>query len=377
VVVGQFVEWVESAAPLRRAEAARALCRAFILSPADGQEREAMATAITVMIQSAAADVRAAIADALADSEAAPRHVIATLATDQVSIAAVLIRRSPLFIDGELITLLATAPTAVQDAIAQRRGLSCAVAAAIVKSCPVDICLTLLGNPSALIDDATFARLADRSDEDSALREPMLARRDLTPAVHQRLVKCVADKLSGLVRSRAWMSETRTALVAREATDRATISIAAGAEVHALAALVEHLRASAQLTTALLMRAVCAGQLDFFEIALAALAGVPVGRVASLVRARRNSGLRSIYLRAGLPAVAFDAFATAIDAWGRIANENQADYYRSTGDVTEAALARYAAIADGAGSEVATTLRRFAAEQAREAAQQYARPAAA
>ena len=40
-------------------------------------------------------------------------------------------------------------------------------------------------------------------------------------------------------------------------------------------------------------------------------------------------------------------------------------------------LARYAAVADGEGSEIAPMLRRFAAERAREAAYEYARASAA
>jgi uncharacterized protein (DUF2336 family) len=378
VLVGEFVDWVESAPAGRRAEAAYALSRAILFAPPESGDRAAMEAAITVLLDTAATDIRHAIADALADSEHAPRHVIAALAADQVAIAARVLSRSPLFIDAELSGFLPAVARSLRVAIATRPVVSSALAAAIAEIGDREVSLALLNNPGATINAATFAALGERCGDDPAVREAMLARPDLPPAVHQGLVKRLADALGTMVVAKSWVSEGRAALTTREATERATVAIAAAAEPAALPALVEHLRASGQLTTALILRAACAGYLDFFEMALAALAGVPVNRVANLVRAGRSGSLRAIYARAGLPPLAFDAFAAAVETWGRIADEGQTtDYYQSTAAVAEAILARYAPIADGEGSEVATMLRRFAAEQAREAAHEYARLSAA
>jgi uncharacterized protein (DUF2336 family) len=173
--------------------------------------------------------------------------------------------------------------------------------------------------------------------------------------------------------AKSWAGEERAVSITRDACDRATVALAAETETDDLPALVEHLRVTGQLTTALLLRSVCAGNVALFEVALSALARVPLHRVASLVRAGRLDALRAAYGRAGLPAVAFDAFAAALGTWRRISEEGESDRYRATQRMVDAVLTRYAAISDGEAHELATMLRRFAADQARDAARDFAR----
>jgi hypothetical protein len=119
------------------------------------------------------------------------------------------------------------------------------------------------------------------------------------------------------------------------------------------------------LTTALLLRSVCAGNVALFETALAALSRVPEARVKSLVRA-------------GLPAQAFQAFAVAIETANRLDRESgPTDRYRYTREMVDAVVARYRDITDGEMNELTTMLRRFAADQAREAARDHVREASA
>jgi uncharacterized protein (DUF2336 family) len=210
------------------------------------------------------------------------------------------------------------------------------------------------------------------------VRDALLLREDLPADVHQRIVRAVGDQLGELIVRKAWVPENRAKTVTREACDRATVAIAAETETEELSALVEHLRATGQLTTALLLRAVCAGNVAFFEAALAALSGVPHARIASLVRAGKASALRAAYNKAGLPPLAFDAFTAALDTWRQVAAEGgPKDRYRFTMQMVEAVVARYANITDGEVNELATMLRRFAADQARDAARDFAKAAVA
>ncbi len=123
---------------------------------------------------------------------------------------------------------------------------------------------------------------------------------------------------------------------------------------------------------------VCAGNVAFFETALASLSGAPQHRISSLVRAGRVSGLRAAYAKAGLPPLAFDAFAAALDTWRKAAGEGgPKDKYRFTMQMVDAVIARYADITDGEMNDLTTMLRRFAADQAREAARDFAKAAVA
>ncbi len=338
-----------------------------------------MEAAITVLLDSASPDVRFAVADALSASPDAPRHVIVTLVADQPHIAAVALARSPLLIDSELVDIVAAASDPLQVAVASRPVVSSTVSASIAEVGERGGCLALVANPGASIASISLKRIVERFGDDAEIREAMLARPDLAVDVHQMLIRHLGDLLGDMIVQRSWVSEGRARKVTRDACDRATVAIAAETTTEDLPALVEHLRITEQLTTALLLRAVCAGNIDFFESGLAVLAHVPRQRVSHLVRAGRATALRAICAKAGLPRLAFDGFSAALDTWRRIAEEEVGpeDRYRFTREIVDAVITRYADITEGEANELAAMLRRFAADQARDAAREYAREASA
>jgi uncharacterized protein (DUF2336 family) len=372
--VGDFFRWAESVPPLYRAAAARTLAGVFFDERTAEETRHAVEAALTILLDDASPEVRLALADALGDSPEAPRHIMLALAADQVEIAAVVLARSPVFIDEELVDIVAAADERLQAAIASRADLSGAVSAALAEVGEREACRALIANERARVARISLRRMAERFGDEPAMRELMLARRGLPSDVRQLLVRRLSDALGDLVTARSWVPEERAKKITGDACDRATVALAAETECEDLPALVEHLRITGQLTTALLLRAVCAGNVALFETALAVLAHVPETRVTSLVRAGRTSSLRAVYAKAGLPAVAFDAFAAALDTCRRIAEEGgPRDRYRFTRHMVEGVLARYHRITDGEMNELTAMLRRFAADQAREAARELAR----
>jgi len=375
--VRDFLLWMETAPRGRRAEAGFALARSYLHTEVDDATRRDMQAALTVLLDDDAPEVRYALADALAASDKAPRHVIVGLAADHAEIAALVLSRSPLFLDSELIDIAAAAAAPLQEAVARRPLVSQSVAAAIAEVGEKSACLVLLANPGAGIATISFRRIAERFGDELDIREALLMRDDLSAEIRQLLVRTVSDRLNAMVVDRAWLPETRARAVTREACDRATIAIAAETETRELPALVEHLRVTGQLTTALLLRAVCAGNMSFFQAALSVLTGVPEKRVAALVRGRRMAGLRAAYTRAGLPAYAFDAFNAVLDVWRRAPDVGPEERFRFIAANVETVLSRYHDIGEAEVRELAAMLRRFAAEQTRAAARDYVRAVAA
>ncbi len=370
----EFLDWIDRAPTGHRASAARALCRFYLQGEVRAEVSDAVEAALTILLDDPAPEVRRALADVLGPSPAAPHHIIISLAVDLPDIAVTVVAQSPLLIDAELVDIAAAGTPALQTAIAGRKALSGAVAAALAEVGERRACLALLRNPAATIARISFRRIAERFGDDAGMRDAILARPDLPANVHQMLIRRLGDALGTMMVAKWWAEEDRAIAVTRDACDRATVALAAETESDELPELVEHLRVTGQLTTGLLLRTVCAGNVALFETALAVLARTPVERVASLVRAGRVSVLRAIYGKAGLPTRAFDAFAVALDTWRKIAEEGGSDdRYHATRRMVEAVLSRYSQISDGEMYELATMLRRFAADQAREAARDYAR----
>ena len=83
-----------------------------------------------------------------------------------------------------------------------------------------------------------------------------------------------------------------------------------GAEVERLAA---NLFARNVLTPTLVLRALCVGDLAFFQAAMAVLAGIPVENVKPLIYDQGRAGLEAIYEQSRLPHELFSAFRTAVE----------------------------------------------------------------
>ena len=77
--------------------------------------------------------------------------------------------------------------------------------------------------------------------------------------------------------------------------------------------LVQHLRATGQLTAGLILRALLSGNLELFDAALAELSGLPLARVSALLHDRGGASLQALLIRAGLPESTFAAFRVALE----------------------------------------------------------------
>jgi len=145
----------------RRAAAAGALARALIDGEFACAERCAAEAALTALLDDPSPKVRLALADALSLSRQAPIHLIDALASDQPEVAALVLGRSPLLGEADLVARVASGRASTQRLIAGRPNLSCAVAAALAEVADADACLALLANPSAEISPSGFRRMAD------------------------------------------------------------------------------------------------------------------------------------------------------------------------------------------------------------------------
>lgn len=371
MIVRQFLKWIQTAPPGERADATSALARAYLYSDLASGDRLAAEAAMTVLLDDPSVLVRRAMAEVLAGSEHAPRSVILGLTQDQIDIAEIVIERSPVLLDVELVDLAASGKESLQLAIASRAALSRAVAAAVAEVGHPAACLLLIENPGADITGAALARIAERHGHLAAIRDALLARDDLPTETRQALVSTLADTLARFVTHREWLPEDRAKSVTREACDRATVAIAAGQTPEQVAALVRHLAQTGQLTGALLLRALLSGNLHFLIDALAELSGLSPSRISSVLGDRSGHGFRALFERAGLPQGAYSAFRAAIEVVQEMGFASAPGYTALGRSMVEQVIARYAPESVGELDELYALLRRFATEAARDEARHF------
>jgi len=314
MIVRHFLQWVRTAAAGERADATSALARALLYSDLSYDDRIAAEGALVMLLDDPSPLVRRAMAEALAASPDAPPSVILALTTDQPQIASLVLERSPLLLDTDLVDCVGAGDSVTQSAIARRADLPRSVAAAIAEVGTPEACLALMDNDSAEIAPFSLDRMVERHGNLASIREALLARDDLPVSTRQAILVRLAETLTEFVTSRVWLEEGRARRIAREATEKATVAIAASSPTNQVRPLVAHLRESGQLSSGLILRALLSGNVRLFEEALAELSGLPLSRVAALVHDRRGATFQALYTKAGLPASAYSAFRAALDA---------------------------------------------------------------
>lgn len=318
MILRQILPWAQTASATKRAEAAGALARAWLELDLDADEQMDVERALMTLLDDPSPLVRRTLADWFASEPQAPSALISALACDQSEISAPVLARSPLLTDAELIDCAATGDAFAQSAIAIRPALSSSVGAALAEIGVREAAIALAVNPGASLPAFSLARLVERFGEDAEMREALLARDDLPPALRNVLINAAARILGDFVVERGWLSAARAERVLREERDRANVCLVAEAAEKdgraGLRALVAYLRESEQLTASLALRALLSGNPQLFEAALAELSGLHADKVAAHVRHFRGPGFAALYERAGLPRDLLPAFRSALQA---------------------------------------------------------------
>lgn len=315
MIVRRFVKWCETASARERREGILILGRAFAQDRVPPKDLESVVAALTLALDDPSPNVRMALAETLAGCARAPRPIVMALCEDNEDIAARVASRSPILCDGELIDLAAGGSVSLQAALAGRAEVSIRLAAAIAEVGAPAACLTLLRNEGATIAAISLCRLAERHGTDAALREALLLRDDLPPGIRQMLILEVGRALSLMPLVRRSLGDGRTRALVLDACERATAVLAHSLESSEMPALVEHLRISGQLSTAFLVRMVCAGNIDLFAASLVALCGLSEKRVRAIVVDGHERAFQALIISCGLPAPAAPLLRTAVQVW--------------------------------------------------------------
>jgi len=372
MIVRQFLQWVRNAPPGERAEATSALARAYLYSDLSRDDLAAAEGAMIMLLDDPSPLVRRALSDVFASAQKAPLVVVQALAADQPDVAVPVLSCSPLLLEDDLVDLIATGNSQTQIAIAGRALLTRSLAAALAEVGSPEGCLALLENYSAEIALFSIDRIVERFGHLAPIRENLSNREDLPMSTRQALLSKLSQTLADFVAARQWLGPEHAEFAAREACEKATLSLAAETPYDEVASLMHHLRQSGQLTAGLILRGLLSGNVVLFEEALAELSGLPLDRVTSYIHDKNISGFHALYSKAGLPDVAYPAFRETITAMreGILIGE-QGGVGRLKRRMVERVLSRCSSEPGFEMASLLALLRRFAVEAAREEARMF------
>jgi uncharacterized protein (DUF2336 family) len=268
------------------------------------------------MVKDAEAKVRAALSRHLTTSSDLPRDVALSLARDVEEVSLPFLETSSVLDDADLIEIVRNAGVAKQLAVARRAHVSDELASAIVDhGRSGEVIATLAANPGAELSERNMARMLDKHGQSVLVTNSLAARANLPLVVSERLVNLVSESLRRfLVEKRELTDEMATDLVL-QARERATISLLPpGAKSADVIDFVGQLKRSGRLSPSLILRALCTGDIAFFEAALSVLSGIAIVNARLLIHDEGELGLRTIYQRANLPIDQLHVFRAALEA---------------------------------------------------------------
>jgi uncharacterized protein (DUF2336 family) len=319
MVVSHFLKWVATARVNERAAAASALGRAYVNHDLPFEDRCAAEAALTLLLDDPSSKVRAAMAETLSMSAHAPLQVISALASDQPEVSGVVLARSPLLSDVDLIDRVATGQGIAQKLIASRPSVSMSLAASIAEIGEPDACLTLLGNDGADIAALSFRRIAERHGHLGSIREALIADKRLPSDCRHMLLVKLGDALKGSPLVVALMGATRADRVLKDACVKASVTLIETTHSEEYAALIAHMRVRGDLTASFIIRTLAHGKVDFFGSVLVALTGQAEQRVRALLAGGHDVALAAIFRSAGLAEATHRVLIQALKIWREVA----------------------------------------------------------
>jgi len=305
---------VQDPSPATRAGTAAKLAQQFNTASFSAVELQLAEQIFRVMVRDAEVRVREALAANLKHNSLLPHDVAVALAKDVDSVALPMLSASDVLTAEDLVQIVQSQGTPTRlDAIASRKEVEPEVSAAIVDVGSEGVVAKLLANPGAAFAEPTLHKVVDKFGASDAVQAPLVHRSVLPVTVAERLVTHVAEHLRAHLLSNHKISADVALDLILQSRERATVGLAMGVSEAGLAALVGQLKDNGRLTGSLVLRAICMGNLRFFEHAVASLAGLGLGNTRLLIHDPGRRGLGTVWIKASLPTAYLPAVRAALD----------------------------------------------------------------
>lgn len=296
-----------------RAETAAKLAQNFDEGDLSDKEREMAEDIFRIMVKDAEVRVREALSQNLKENPSVPHDVAVSLAKDVDSVSLPVLKFSDVLSDADLIEIVRSQDPAKQVAIAQRDTVSETVSSALVDTDNPEVVTSLVANEGAEISNGDLERVVEEFAEDESVKGAMVFRPKLPVTVAERLLTTVSEKMKEELAKRQEISDDMATDLILQSRERAVIGLSSEGDESDLDKLIRQLHENDRLTPSLILRALCMGDIDFFEAAIAMLIGISLINARTVIHDSGQLGLKAAFKRAGLPESYFPAARAAID----------------------------------------------------------------
>jgi len=205
------------------------------------------------------------------------------------------------FSDDDLLEIIASHCPQRQKAIASRHTVSERVSDKLIEEGGRDVITTLTANQGAVISSRGYHQIYEKFRDDVDIKRNLCFRAGLPIALAERLVTEVSMGLRDQLLARYKISPAIAKKVTQYAQEKVTLFIAhPNTPIANLQKLIHHLKDSKRLTDTLIMRAICMGDMRFFNFSLAERAGVAVSAVQKAYFDSDEKAMRTLFVKSNI-----------------------------------------------------------------------------
>ena len=314
---------LSGATPKARTETATAVAKEFASGTMTRREREIATSILGLMARDIEVRVRQAVAQHVKSCPYLPEEMARALANDVETVALPIIQYASVLGEADLIAIIDSGSADKQIAVAKRKIVSETVSDALVDAGNAKVVGTLLANHDAEIADRSYGKVLDRFPADNRIHELVIERPTLSLATTERLIACVSIELRERVLARhGFAGEIADELIRHGREGALTRSVAADRKDGEVEGLISRLKGKGDLTPTLVLRALCEGDLNLFEAAMAAMADMSVDNARTFLHERGPGGLRMVFRNTGMPQPMFRPIQLAIEQVSELRKES-------------------------------------------------------
>lgn len=288
---------------------------------------------VRLMAKDIETSVRQALSQNLRNASRLPHDVALQLANDVEVVALPILTESDVLTDQDLLQIIGKGSPQKQEAIAARKEVSPVVSEAIITTASEKAVTCLMKNSGAQISENSYAKAMDRFEESEPIKEAIVTRSVLPVTVAERLTTVVSERLRDYLVSHHELSASVAADLVLQSRERTIVELASGSSESDMEKLVGQMHANGRLTPSIILRALCMGDVLFFEAALAIRANIPLLNARILIHDGGQLGLKTLYARAGMPSSMLSVICAALDVVHETEMDGQAydlERYRAT-----------------------------------------------
>jgi uncharacterized protein (DUF2336 family) len=296
-----------------RAEVAEKLAREIDSTALTEAELTLAHEIVRVMARDVETTVRQALSHSLRRAVRLPHDVAVKLAADVEDVALPVLTDSPVLTDADLVEIVRGGSAGKHTAIAERAALSETVSDALISHADEHAVAALMANAGAEIGEASLDKAVSRFEHSDNVKSRMVHRPKLPVTIAERLMVMVSERMQEWLVHHHNLPASLIADVMLQSRERATLSLSYGSNTHSLERLLKQMHRHGRLTPLLVLRAICIGDMAFFEAAMAVRAAIPVLNARILIQDAGSKGLASLYQKASMPPRLLAAVRVAVE----------------------------------------------------------------